>query len=103
MTETLSGFATRSTRMLSLSEVISTGSTFISELETDSVQFPPVRYIRKFPALSISSLHSRPSESVAITSVPTAPIIALLHAMPEPFRGESLNQTEPSNILVDTR
>ena len=67
----------------------------MSEFETVIVQFPSFKCTRNVPASSISSLHSNPLESVAITSAPIEPEMPLPHVTPEPFAGESLNQIVP--------
>ena len=65
--ETLAGFAIKSIRSVLFEVSISTGATFMSGLETVNVQFSTPRFIMKLPSEPISSTHSRPFESVAMT------------------------------------
>ena len=99
VTDTFAGFEINSTRSVRLAASIITGATFISSLDTDSVQIPSLRCTMNVPASSISSLNSNPLESVAITSTPIAPDISGPHSTPDPF-SESLSQTVPSIVLA---
>ena len=103
VTETLSGVATTSTLLVSFSVVAEIGSTFMAELDAEIVYVPFVRYIKKFPASSISSLHSSPFSSVAIISAPLAPVIPSPQVIPDPLIGESLSHTVPCRVLESCR